>query len=444
MLDEVIAEVGLDTNPASLARDLTVSVTEGSFLIEITATATDPELAAAIANSIAANLREGVASLAAGSAAPSVELRVVSPAVVPTAPSSPDVLRNAILGIMLALLAGIGTALVRSMLNTRVRSIEDLQSRTDRIVLGTIPASRGSEHAARVLIEKPYGAAAESYRELRTNLQFVKLAEGRRSVLVTSSLAGEGKSTCSVNLAQVLARSGTRVLLVDADLRSPSVHGILGLEGDAGLTTVLIGHAVLPDVLQSGGTDGLDVITSGAIPPNPSELLGSSAMEDVLREAARHYDVVIVDVPPVLAVTDAAVLSRVVGGVVVVAQNERVRLAEFERSMAKLQAVGANIVGTVLNRARGVSGSRYAYAIPEQMPDEPLDVTVPASVPRSTAEAVPASESQLLVGTRPEVAVAAFATSGTSDDLATSGDEGDDSAGEERELEQAGDRHGSQ
>ncbi len=388
VLDAVIAEVGLDTTPAALAREISVDVTEGSFIIEITATSTDPELAAAIADATAASLREGVAALAAESSAPSVDLRVVTPAVVPTTQSSPDVVRNMALGLVLALLAGVGAALIRSLLNTRVFSIEDLTAGSGHIVLGTIPASRGTEDPARVLIDTPYGAAAESYRELRTNLQFVKLAEGRRSILMTSSLAGEGKSTCSVNLARVLAMSGTRVLLVDADLRSPSVHGILGLEGGAGLTTVLIGQATLSDVTQPGGAEGFDVITCGALPPNPSELLGSAAMEDVLREAARHYDVVILDAPPVLAVTDAAVLSRVVGGVVVVAQNERVRRAEFERSMAKLQAVDANVVGTVLNRIRGVSGGRYVYAGAETIggaPDDAGPGPAPASQVSSAA-----------------------------------------------------------
>ncbi|MGP5595815.1 polysaccharide biosynthesis tyrosine autokinase [Brachybacterium alimentarium] len=365
VLDEVIDEVGLDTTPARLANDIRVTVDEGSFIIQISATSTDPRIAAEIADSTAENLQVAVTSLSPVSTARSVELRVVAGAVVPATPASPSILRNALLGIMLALLAGVATALVRSLLNTRVRTAEDLQGTTDRIVLGAIPSSRGAEVASRVLVESPYGVASEAYRDLRTNLQFVKLVEGRRSVMVTSSLPGEGKSTVSVSLAHVVAMSGARVLLVDADLRSPSMHRVLGLEGGAGLTTVLIGQAELTEVTQPGGIDGLDVITAGAIPPNPSELLGSPAMERVLDEASRYYDVVIVDAPPVLAVTDAAVLSQVVGGVVVVAQSERVRRAEFERALAKLDAVDSHVVGLVLNRVRGVSGSQYAYGSPD-------------------------------------------------------------------------------
>lgn len=365
VLDEVIDDLGLEITPARLARDIKVSVEEGSFLLRISASADDPQMAARIADATAENLQEAVASLSPAYTANSVELRIVAEAVVPVTPSSPNIVRNALLGVVLALLAGIATALVRSLLNTRVRTIADLQGTTDRIVLGAIPASRGGEDASRVLVQNPYSVASEAYRELRTNLQFVKLVENRRSVLVTSSLPGEGKSTATVNLAHVLAMSGARVLLVDADLRSPSVHRILGLEGDAGLTTVLIGQAELEEVTQYAGIDGLDVITAGAIPPNPSELLGSPAMEELLEEAARHYDVVLVDAPPLLAVTDAAALSQSVGGVLVVAQSERVRRAEFERALAKLETVDANVVGLVLNRVRGVSGSQYAYGSPE-------------------------------------------------------------------------------
>lgn len=365
VLDQVIEEEGLDMTAQELASSIEVNVSDGSFLIGIVVSATDPVMASRVANSAAANLQEAVASLSPEGAASSVELRVVATAPVPTAPSSPDTMRNAMLGAVLALLGGIASALVRSLLNTRIRSVDDLQGSTDRTVLGAIPSSRGSEQASRVLVENPYSVAAEAYRELRTNLQFVKLVENRRSVLVTSSRPGEGKSTATINLAHVLAMSGARVLLVDGDLRSPSVHRILGLEGDAGLTTLLIGHAEMDEIIQSAGVDGLDVIAAGAIPPNPSELLGSPVMVEILAKASQRYDVVLIDAPPLLPVTDAAVLSQIVGGVLVVAQSEAVRRAEFERALAKLENVDANVVGLVLNRVRGISSSQYAYASPE-------------------------------------------------------------------------------
>lgn len=362
VLNPVIEELGLAASPAALAEDITVTVPTETLMLEITATSEDPAEAAAIANSIAENLEMQVASLASDGAGTSIELRVVSPAVVPTSQASPDIVRNAALAMVLALLAGVATSLARSLLNTRVRQARDVQSGAGPAVIATIPAIRGAESAARVLVESPHGAASESYRELRTNLQFMKFVDGRRSVLLTSSLKGEGKSTCSVNLAYAVARSDSRVLLIDADLRCPSLHTVLGLEGSAGLSTVLIGQAELQDVVQPVGLEGIDVLSSGMIPPNPSELLGSSAMEELLAEATRRYDFVIVDSAPVLAVTDAAVLSQFVGGVVVVAQNERVRKSELDRSMDKLDAVGAKVVGVVLNRVRGLAGAQDAYA----------------------------------------------------------------------------------
>lgn len=367
VLDPVIEELGLTVTPAALAENITVSVPAETLILEVTATSENPAEAAAIANSVADNLEEQVAALAPDGVSTSIELRVVSPAVVPTSQSSPDIVRNAALGMVLALLAGVATSLTRSLLNTKVRQARDVQSGAGPTVIATIPEIRGAESAARVLVDRPHGAAAESYRELRTNLQFMKFVDGKRSVLLTSSLKGEGKSTCSVNLAYAIAKSDSRVLLIDADLRCPSLHTVLGLEGSAGLSTVLIGQAELQDVVQPVGMEGIDVLSSGMIPPNPSELLGSSAMEELLKEATQRYDFVIVDSAPVLAVTDAAVLSQLVGGIVVVAQNERVRKSELDRSMAKLDAVGAKVVGVVLNRVRGLADTKdvYAYAYGE-------------------------------------------------------------------------------
>jgi len=361
VLDPVIEELGLAVTPVRLAEDITVTVPAETLILEITASSEDPDEAAAIANSTAENLEDRVATLASEGVRASIELRVVSPALAPDSPASPNVARNASLGAVLALLAGVGTSLGRSLLSTRVRGVDGVPSGPGRTVIATIPTIRGARDAARVLVESPRSAAAESYRELRTNLQFMKFVDDKRSVLLTSSLQGEGKSTCSVNLAYAMSSSGSRVLLIDADLRCPSLHTILGLEGSAGLSTVLIGQAELRDVVQPVGMERLDVLTSGTVPPNPNELLGSSAMEELLEEATMRYDIVIIDAAPMLPVTDAAVLSQFVGGVVVVAESERVRRAEIDRSMGKLEAVGAKVVGVVLNRVRGSASAQDAY-----------------------------------------------------------------------------------
>lgn len=363
VLEQVIADLGLRTTVPELADRIQVTVPSDTLMLEVSASSGDPQMAAAIANSVAETLQERVAELSPDGVG--VDLLIVEPAISPSSPSSPDITRNMLLGVVLAALAGFGTATIRAVLNNKVRSAEDVEGGDRRTVLGKIPFSRGSEDAQRVLLDSPYSAAAEAYRDLRTNLQFVQFGANRRSVMVTSSLPGEGKSTVAVNLAHVMAMSGMRVLLIDSDLRAPSVHRILGLEGEAGLTTVLIGQAELADVTQSAGVDGLDVLTAGAIPPNPSELLGSAAMADLLDDVARRYEAVFIDAPPALPVTDAAVLSRSVGGVLVLAQTDRVRRTEFDRALAKLEAVDARIIGILMNCVRGMSESKYVYSSPE-------------------------------------------------------------------------------
>ena len=183
-----------------------------------------------------------------------------------------------------------------------------------------------------------------------------------KTVLVTSSLPGEGKSTTAANLAIALAESGQSVCLVDADLRRPMVNEYLGLDRNAGLTTALVGSADVDSLLQHWGGMDLFVLTSGQIPPNPSELLGSAAMKDLLTRLEQTFDIVIVDAPPLLPVTDAAVLSQHVGGVVIVVGSQKIRRTDLEKSLNSLQLVGSSILGIVLNRLPVKGPDAYAYS----------------------------------------------------------------------------------
>jgi capsular exopolysaccharide synthesis family protein len=177
---------------------------------------------------------------------------------------------------------------------------------------------------------------------------------------VTSSLPAEGKSTVSGNLAVALAETGARVLLVDADLRRPAIAELLGVEGGVGLTTVLAGAARVEDVVQDWGGKQLQVLASGPVPPNPAELLGSPAMRGLLEDLRGRYDHVVIDTAPLLPVADAAVLSRLVDGTLLVAQAGRVRRAELTRALGNLDQVSARVLGIVLNRVRGEESS-YSY-----------------------------------------------------------------------------------
>jgi capsular exopolysaccharide synthesis family protein len=208
----------------------------------------------------------------------------------------------------------------------------------------------------------PQGPRAESYRQLRTNLSFTNVSGIAKTVLVTSSLPGEGKTTTATNLAISLAQAGRTVCLIDADLRRPMVSEYLGLDRTVGLTTTLVGEADVNAVLQPWGEDNLYVLTSGGVPPNPSELLGSEAMKDLLDRLELAFDMVIVDTPPLLPVTDAAVLSQHVGGVVLVVGAQKLRSQDLVRSLKSLEMVEANLLGVVLNQLPTKGPDAYAYS----------------------------------------------------------------------------------
>lgn len=380
VLEPVIEELELDLTPQELANRVSTQIPEDTLIIDITAWSPDPQLAAEIANATSESLRDQVAALEApsristansetGLGSSTVELTVVSPAIAPDSASSPDVPRDLGIGLVLALLAAVAAAVVRDFLDNRVRRPADIEALFDRPVIGTIPGARSSEQLPLIAVHQPQSVQAEAYRELRTNLHFMLLAGHMNTVLVTSSILGEGKTSSAINLAQALAEAGSRVLLVDADLRRPALATQLGLESTAGLTTVLIGEAALRDVSQPLDTEGLDVLTSGPIPPNPSELLGSAEMKMLLDSAAKAYDYVVVDTAPLLAVTDAAALSRFVDGALVVAQCDRVKKQQLGAALAKLDSVDAHVLGVIVNRTPRDSREAYTYTADDSVQD---------------------------------------------------------------------------
>lgn len=208
----------------------------------------------------------------------------------------------------------------------------------------------------------PSAVASEAYRVLRTNLQFLGLDEPVRTMLITSATPGEGKSTTIANLAVAFAQTGARVCLVDADLRRPTIAKSFGLENWSGLTTALIGQAPLEECLRSAAdVPGLAIMTSGPIPPNPAELLGSARMSALLEQLQERYDMVLIDSPPVLAVTDAAVLAPKVAGVVMVVRANAVDYRQVGRAKEALEAVKARVLGVVLSAVQPEGREGYYY-----------------------------------------------------------------------------------
>lgn len=364
VLQPAIDSLGLDTSPEDLASRVEASNDLNTVLIDISVEDRSSVQAAAVAQAIAGSLVEAVDSLEKpknGGSSP-VSLSIITPAKASAAPSAPNGRLNVLLGLAVGLVLGLGAAILRSTLDTRIRGEADLRLVTDIPLLGGLTLNKDA--AKRPLLTQALSQSprAESFRQLRTNLQFANVTGRAKSVLVTSSLPGEGKSTTATNLAISLAQAGQKVCLVDADLRRPMINEYLGLDRNAGLTTALLGEVDVNDLLQHWGEDDLYVLTSGQIPPNPSELLGSSDMLQLIRRLESVFDVVVVDTPPVLPVTDAAVLSQHVGGVILVVGAQSARRNDLERSLQGLRLVEADILGVVLNRIPSKGADAYSYS----------------------------------------------------------------------------------
>ncbi len=349
VLEPVVEELGLDLTSAELAEVVTGSAGLNTTLITVTATDASPAQAADIANAVAASLATAVPDIEPASADGTSPLRIttVTSAQPALAPSSPNVPLFLALGALLGLALGVGIAVLRSVLDTQVRTPRDLALVTDAPLIGTI--SNDPKAASRPLIvhADPLSPRAEAFRALRTNLQFLDM-EGRSSFVVTSALPSEGKSSTAVNLAIALADAGKRVALLDADLRKPKVAEYLGVEGGVGLTDVLIGRVRVGEVMLPWGGRSLYVLPAGKIPPNPSELLGSHQMQTLLAALERDFDVVICDAPPLLPVTDAAVLAKSTSGAIMVTASGKANRHQLSSAIETLETVGARVAGVVM------------------------------------------------------------------------------------------------
>ncbi|WP_051760424.1 polysaccharide biosynthesis tyrosine autokinase [Herbidospora cretacea] len=335
VLKEVATAERLD--PATL--DVRSEVVPGTVLLRAIVTDGDPDRAARVANRIGGELSGLIHTLERRTA---IGVTVIDRATPPANPVSPRPPLNVTAGILLGLVFAYGLLMLRSRLDTTIADSDDLAAAAGAPTLGVVGRSR-----RRPLIADGH---AEAFRALRTNLRFVGADGGPRSLLVTSCGSGEGKSTLAINLALAVAGTGRRVALVDADLRRPSVARLLGLEGRSmGLTDVLAGSARLPEVLQR--RQDLDVLPGGPVPADPGELAGSPGMRRLIADLAADHDLVVVDAPPLLPVSDAVVLATACDGVLLVARAGRTRRESLAQAVARLTRVDARLVGGVLNFA---------------------------------------------------------------------------------------------
>lgn len=322
-----------------------------TVLLNVLVRGTDIGQVSEVARSVAANLDSVIGELDNRGEDSRVELRVVSGSTPDPVPVSPRRTLNLALGVLLGCAVGIATSLLRTHLDTSLRTSHELAHATGFPTLGVLVNDRDTRRRP-VLEPKELGSRrAEQYRQLRTNLRFVHAANPVRVLVITSAVESEGKSTAAINLAITIARSKTRTLLIDADLRRPRVGSRLGLLDEIGLTSILVGDADLDSVVQEWGSDGLHVLASGPIPPNPSELLGSPAMRALLAHAREEYEMVIIDTPPIAPVTDAVVTSLLADGAVVVVRSGKTSRDRVSKAVAALSSVNARVLGAVLTMA---------------------------------------------------------------------------------------------
>ncbi|WP_306232106.1 polysaccharide biosynthesis tyrosine autokinase [Agrococcus beijingensis] len=362
VLDGVIAALQIDVPRGELDARISAATVPETTIIEITATSNDPAEAAALADAAAASLSITVDEIESRPDLGSpVQLAVVEEATVPTSPVSPRTMVNIALGGIIGLALAAGFALLREVLDTRIRSERDIRAVTDAPMLGSINFDPNAKQRPLIVHADPQSPRSESFRTLRTNLQFIEVDDGSRTFVVTSSMPGEGKSTTTANLALALADAGQTVILVDADLRKPKVAEYMNLDGGVGLTDVLIGRADLVDAVQQWGNKSLYVLPAGQIPPNPSELLGSKAMSTLIRDLQGEFDWILFDAPPLLPVTDAAVLSKHVEAVILVASAGKATRNQLESAVQLLETVDKQVGGVVLTMVPTRGADAYGY-----------------------------------------------------------------------------------
>jgi len=256
-----------------------------------------------------------------------------------------------------------GLAFFFEYLDSRIKTPDDIKAHLGLSYLGMLPklGEKAMDGAYPLISSGVPASFSEAFRALRTNVLFASADEGSRSVVVTSTGPGEGKSMVAANMAVGLAQSGQRVLLIDADMRKPKAHEILAVPQQPGLSNLLVGQAKASETVRKSGVPGLWVLPAGRVPPNPAELLGSARFKDFLASVKDHFDWVIMDSPPVMAVTDASLIAHQATGVLFVVGAEMTSRHAARRAIDQLEQVRAQFVGAVLNRV-DLDGNPYYYS----------------------------------------------------------------------------------
>ena len=351
---QVVDAAGANLTADKVAGATAATADAKTVLLNVAVTDSDPQRAMQLAQGFGEVLPEAINRLETpdGGGPALAKLTVVNPAALPSSPVAPKTEQNVAIGLVLGLLLGVGLVLLINTLDRRVKSKEQLEEIAGKPVVGSIPfrkgedKEKGAEHL--VPFREGHSPAAESFRRLRTNLQFLNVDNPPRVFVLTSSVAAEGKSETAINLALALSESGNRVLLVEADLRRPLVVSYMSMPDKVGLTNILSGQADFADVVQETRHDGVDLLACGPLPPNPSELLASEMARLLFERLREEYDYVIIDSPPLLPVTDGALLARITDGAFLVVRSHRTTGDQVTQAVDNLEKADATLLGLVV------------------------------------------------------------------------------------------------
>ncbi|WP_081809416.1 polysaccharide biosynthesis tyrosine autokinase [Mycobacterium sp. URHB0044] len=366
LAQRTIDKLGLDMSAKTLQEHVKASAKPDTVLIDVAVRDGSPVRARDIANVLADEFVAMVRKLETPESGSSPDARVVveERASIPDHPVVPKTARNISIGLALGLALGVCLAVVRDLMDNTVKDRETIEEITGVGLVGSIPLDKDRRKEPAISFVSDDSAIAESFRKLRTNLQFLAVDDPPRVIVVASSMQSEGKSTTAINIALALAEAEHDVVLVDGDLRRPSLDKYLHLVGTVGFSTVLADRASLDEALQETRFPRLRVLTSGAVPPNPSELLGSLAAKKVLNELRGRFDFVVIDSSPLLAVTDAAILAAGADGVLIIARSGQTKREQLTHAVGNIEDVGARLLGAVFTMTpmRGDSSYNYSYS----------------------------------------------------------------------------------
>jgi tyrosine-protein kinase len=363
LMQRVIEQLDLNLSPEQLAGKISAVVQPETLIIILSVHDQEPEAAQQIAQVLGEQMVAYLEELETppGEDNAQIKATITDPANFNGNPIAPRTTLNLLIAAILGMLLGSALALARELLDNTVTSIEEMESVIDAPVMASIGIDPDIDSKPLLTDLKGFSPRGEAFRMLRTNLQFLDLDNNPKALVITSAVAGEGKTTTSTNLAVALAQAGRRVLIIDGDLRRPRVAGVLGLESKVGLTTVLVGRTQLEESIQRHEPSGVYFLACGPTPPNPSEILQSKATHDLIRRLRDMFDAVIIDAPPLLPVADAAILATVADGAIIVARHGKTHRDQLKAATQRLNNVGGKLFGVVVNMIPKRYANSYYY-----------------------------------------------------------------------------------